>query len=104
MLLIGCRLIVIKIVRLYHMQDSKSNHKARMIFSNNIRRIRKEKNLSQEDLAGLSGLHRTYVGSVERLERNISIDNMERLANALGVKLSTLLTEQNVPTPRSSET
>jgi transcriptional regulator with XRE-family HTH domain len=47
--------------------------------------------LSQELLAAKAGLHRTYVGSVERGERNISIDNMARLANALDVKLTELL-------------
>lgn len=39
----------------------------------------------------MAGLHRTYVGSVERCERNISIDNIERLAKALGVSVSALL-------------
>ena len=68
--------------------------KARQIFSTNLRRERLEKNLSQEALADLAGLHRTYVGAVERGERNISIDNMERLADALGCSLAELLTEQ----------
>lgn len=51
------------------------------------------KGLSQEALAERAGLHRTYVGSVERAERNVSIDGMERLALALGVPLSALLEE-----------
>jgi transcriptional regulator with XRE-family HTH domain len=48
--------------------------------------------ISQEKLAELSGLHRTFVSSVERGERNISVDNMERVASALRVKLAILLT------------
>lgn len=48
---------------------------------------------SQEGLADIAGLHRTYVGSVERAERNVSIDNMERLANALGKRLQDLLAD-----------
>jgi len=47
--------------------------------------------MSQERLAELSGLHRTYVSSVERRERNISIDNIERLARALGLPVADLL-------------
>ncbi len=47
--------------------------------------------LSQEKLADLAGLHRTYVSSVERKRRNISIDNMERLAEALGLQVADLL-------------
>ena len=47
--------------------------------------------MSQEDLADSSGLHRTYIGSVERGERNISIDNMERIAKALDVSIIDLL-------------
>ena len=63
----------------------------RFIFASNLRKIRLSKNLSQEQLAELSGLHRTYVGSVERGERNISIDNVEALAKALGVSAAELL-------------
>jgi transcriptional regulator with XRE-family HTH domain len=66
---------------------------ARRIFSQRLRQIRQNKGLSQEELADLAGLHRTYVGSVERCERNISIDNMERLAKALDVDITDLLKE-----------
>lgn len=71
----------------------KSKPAARCIFAENLRKARQAKKLSQEDLAELAGLHRTYVGSVERAERNVSIDNMERLAAAVGVALPSLLTE-----------
>jgi transcriptional regulator with XRE-family HTH domain len=65
----------------------------RVIFGDNMRRLRREQGISQEKLADLAGLHRTYVGSVERGERNISIDNMERLAIALGVTVADLVSE-----------
>jgi transcriptional regulator with XRE-family HTH domain len=63
-----------------------------MIFASNLREARKEQGISQEELADLAGLHRTYVGSVERGERNVSIDNMECLARALKRPLVELLT------------
>ena len=66
---------------------------ARILFATNVRRLRLSLGLSQERLAELAGLHRTYVGSVERGERNISIDNMERVARAVGVNVADLLQE-----------
>jgi transcriptional regulator with XRE-family HTH domain len=66
---------------------------ARQRFAANLKEQRLAKGLSQEDLADLCGLHRTYVGSVERGERNISIDNMERLAQSLEVPLEKLIRE-----------
>ena len=67
--------------------------KSRMIFARNIRELRVKQGFSQEELADIAGLHRTYVGSVERGERNISIDNMERLANALKIRIQDLLND-----------
>lgn len=72
---------------------SKEPSKARTVFAKSLRKRRAELKLSQEDLADLAGLHRTYVGSVERSERNISIDGMERLAGALGCSIVDLLEE-----------
>jgi transcriptional regulator with XRE-family HTH domain len=62
----------------------------RRILATNLRGLRANIGISQESLADLAGLHRTYVGSVERGERNISIDNIEKLASALKVHVSKL--------------
>lgn len=66
----------------------------REIFSSNMKKIRTEKEISQEDLAFLCGLHRTYISDVERATRNISIDNIEKIAKALGVDPDKLLKER----------
>ena len=71
----------------------RRSRSARLVFAENLRRARRLRNLSQEHLAELAGLHRTYVGSVERAERNISIDNIEALAIALKMTCAELLTE-----------
>lgn len=67
----------------------------RQIISHNLKRLRTERSWSQEHLAAVCGLHRTYVGSVERGERNISVDNLERLAKAFGVSPSDLVSPPN---------
>ncbi len=59
-------------------------------FGSHLRSIREEKGFSQEDLASIAGLHRTYVGSVERGERNVSLDNILALAKALNCRSSKL--------------
>ena len=53
-----------------------------------VRKIRLEKGISQETLADLSGLHRTYMSDVELGKRNVSLENIDRIANALGVSIS----------------
>jgi transcriptional regulator with XRE-family HTH domain len=76
------------------------HYSARLIFSQNVRKARLAKGLSQEDLAEIADLHRNYIGGVERGERNISIDNMEKLAAALGTSISELLqATSNHPIP-----
>jgi len=59
------------------------NVRLKETFSNNVRKYRLELNISQEDLADIAGVHRTYIGSVERGERNITINVMEKICNAL---------------------
>lgn len=61
------------------------------IFAFNVRRIRVDAGLSQEELAFRSGLHRTYISSVERSQRNVSLENIFLIAGALGVPASELL-------------
>ena len=60
--------------------------------ANNVRYLRKVKGISQEELADLCEIHRTYIGSVERCERNVTLSTLELLANALGVSVTQLLT------------
>jgi transcriptional regulator with XRE-family HTH domain len=73
---------------------SKNKRRLRNLLSQNLRRLRTAKGLSQEALGEIAGLHRTYVSSVERGERNISIDSIEKIAIALGVDARLLLEEQ----------
>lgn len=54
-----------------------------MAFGKKVRCFRKQKSISQEELAELCGLHRTYIGAVERGERNITLVNAEKIAMAL---------------------
>ena len=58
-----------------------------------IRQLRQEKHLSQEAFADLCELDRTYISSIEKGKRNVSIINLEKIANALNIKLSTLFND-----------
>lgn len=64
---------------------------ARRRVASNMRRLRGIHGWSQEELAAQSGLHRTFVSSTERGERNISVDNIDRMARALNVDVIELL-------------
>ena len=64
---------------------------AKIRFGAKLRLAREKSQLSQEALAEKAGLHRTYIGQVERGERNISVDSMERLADAVGEHLWDML-------------
>lgn len=63
----------------------------KIILARNIRRLRQEIAISQEELAARAQLHRTYISSVERHERNVSLENIFRIAEALGVPAPELL-------------
>lgn len=59
-------------------------------FGHRVQEIRKARNLSQEQLAALAGVHRTYIGMIERAEKNITLCNIERIAQALKVEIKDL--------------
>lgn len=65
---------------------SRSTSEARSLFGQRVRLLRRQAGLSQEGLAEAAGLHRTYVSSIERGQRNVGLDNIIRLARALGVE------------------
>ena len=72
-------------------RQGKNQLSARERLAQRLRAERAARGISQEQLADLAGLHRTYVGSVERAERNVSIDNIEQLASALDLDIAVLL-------------
>lgn len=61
-----------------------------IIFGNRVREERLELGISQEELAARAGLHRTYIGMIERGEKNITLINIEKIAKALGLTISEL--------------
>lgn len=68
-----------------------SKHYILNIFGENVRKHRRILDISQEELAHRADLHRTYIGMIERAEKNITLVNMEKIANALQVKIEDLL-------------
>ena len=61
-----------------------------LTFGKKVQELRKERNLSQEQLADLAGVHRTYIGMIERAEKNITLCNIERIAKALKLDIKDL--------------
>jgi ribosome-binding protein aMBF1 (putative translation factor) len=73
----------------------KAGKRLTSVLAANLRSYRRRMQLSQEALAERCGLHRTYVGSVERAERNVTLSSLEVLARALGVSVPELLTPRS---------
>lgn len=65
------------------------------VFGTNLRKFRINKGFSQEAFAEKCGLHRTYISSVERFQRNVSIENIQRIADALEIESYKLLLEES---------
>ena len=73
------------------MSPEKKDTRSRKILAQKLRLLRFTRGWSQEVLAEVAGLHRTYVSSIERGERNVSLDNIEKLADAFDLSVSELL-------------
>lgn len=69
-----------------------SNFEILKKFGYKVRELRKERGISQEELAEKAGLHRTYIGMIERAEKNVTLLNIEKIANALSVSIKELFT------------
>lgn len=65
------------------------------VFANNLRMYRLKKGLTQDGLAALTGLHRTYISAVERGKRSIALDNIEKIANALEIEAPLLFVKSS---------
>lgn len=68
----------------------ESNSEILIKFGEGVRQLRKDKGFSQEELAFRADLHRTYIGMIERAEKNITLINIEKIANALEVSIKDL--------------
>lgn len=65
------------------------------VFAQNLRKYRNELGLSQEEFAERAGLHRTYISAIERGKRSIALDNVQKIADALGIDTYLLFVENN---------
>ncbi len=67
-------------------------------FGDRVRKERRKQGLSQEELAARAGLHRTYIGMIERAEKNITLENIAKIASGLGIKVADLFTDNGMST------
>ncbi len=74
----------------YHLGSMKATP-ARKQLGDKIRKVRRKQGISQEELGFRAGVHRTYIGAIERAEQNVSIDNIHKIAKALKVSPKDLL-------------
>ena len=74
----------------------KHDHNISKVIANNIRSKRNSIGLSQEELADLCGLHRTYIGAIERGERNITVNTLAKIADALKLSIEVLLKAEDL--------
>lgn len=63
------------------------------VFGANIKKYREDRQISQEKFAEISGLHRTYISDIERFQRNVSLLNVQKIADAIGIDAYKLLME-----------
>ncbi len=73
------------------------------VFGSNLRRYRKELGVSQEKFAELCGLHRTYISDIERFRRSIALDNIQKIADALGIETYKLFLEEDKQSERKNK-
>ena len=64
------------------------------VFGTNVRKYRLEKGVSQEKFAEMCNLHRTYISDIERFQRSISLDNIQKIADALGIETYKLFIQE----------
>lgn len=64
------------------------------VFGTNLRKYRTELGVSQEKFAEMCGLHRTYISDIERFQRSIALDNVQKIADALGIETYKLFLEE----------
>lgn len=96
MLIIVCRTTVSKSLYLNKKRIFSKNIMSKSILKKFGKRVREERikqNLSQEELAERANVHRTYIGMIERAEKNITLENIEKIAKALNIRIKTLLND-----------